>query len=195
MFKQCNNPNQQRYTLKPNESCFNKDQPKSSHNSNSNLNKTTASSQSVNLSGIQRSNTHLTSSNITDSSSENQFIVGETPLIVAVYYKKYDIIRLLLKAPNLQLNLCDSHGWSALHYAVYNKSEELVLLLLKKKCNRNICDNYNKKPIHIAQERGYIEIAAILEADPLYVHIHDMCEVGNIQLVKALIKQGRGYFI
>ncbi len=35
-----------------------------------------------------------------------------------------------------------------------------------------------------------MQIAAIIDADPYCVHIHDMCEKGKLLMINALLKQG-----
>jgi hypothetical protein len=50
-------------------------------------------------------------------------------------------------------------------------------------------DNKFRSAAKIAETEGKPQIAAIIEADPLSVHIHDMCEQGKLLMVTALIKQ------
>eukprot|EP00595_Chromulina_sp_UTEXLB2642_P001337 CAMPEP_0196768564 /NCGR_PEP_ID=MMETSP1095-20130614/42928_1 /TAXON_ID=96789 ORGANISM="Chromulina nebulosa, Strain UTEXLB2642" /NCGR_SAMPLE_ID=MMETSP1095 /ASSEMBLY_ACC=CAM_ASM_000446 /LENGTH=235 /DNA_ID=CAMNT_0042138373 /DNA_START=1056 /DNA_END=1760 /DNA_ORIENTATION=- len=124
------------------------------------------------------------------NSNNRDFILGETPLIVACYYNRLDIVKLLLKAPTIHINQYDSNGWTPLHYAVLNSNENIVLQLLKASCNRKPFDKYGLTPIDIALRNNNQPIAALIEADPYIVHIHDMCEVGKRFLVVALLKQG-----
>lgn len=120
----------------------------------------------------------------------DDFIPGETPLCVAAFFGQVQVVKLLLRAPTIKVNLSDAQGWTPLHYAVYVNNEEIVLRLLKAKCNRRSYDLVGRTPVDIAIEKGYNLIASLVEADPYIVHIHDMCEAGKIQLVVALLKQG-----
>ncbi len=65
-----------------------------------------------------------------------------------------------------------------------------MLRLLQKDANRYAIDILHRTPVEIARESGYNDIGHILEADPRLLHVHDMCELGKLQLVHALIKQG-----
>jgi len=128
--------------------------------------------------------------NTTSTSSDESFIPGETPLCIASYYGRRDVVRLLLKAPNIKVNQSDAQGWTPLHYAAYINYEDIIIRLLKAKCNRRSIDLTGRNPVDVSIERGYHIIASLIEADPYIVHIHDMCEVGKILLVLALLKQG-----
>jgi ankyrin repeat protein len=126
----------------------------------------------------------------TTATEEEPFIHGETPLCIACYYGRHDTVKILLKAPEIKVNLSDSQGWTPLHYAAYMNYEDIVIRLLKAKCNRRSFDLTGRTPVDVSIERGYHVIASLIEADPYIVHIHDMCEVGKILLVMALLKQG-----
>eukprot|EP00981_Chlorochromonas_danica_P002428 scaffold471_cov318-Ochromonas_danica.AAC.19 len=124
------------------------------------------------------------------TTSGRAFIMGETPLIVAAICNAQDIVQLLLKAPDLEVDLSDEHGWTALFHAAHHGHEEIVLTLLKAKANRAHRDLYQQNGIEIARKAGHDQIAAIIEANPYKVHIHDMCAQGQLLHVIALLKQG-----
>jgi ankyrin repeat protein len=44
-------------------------------------------------------------------STKDDIINHETPLIVAARYNRVEILSLLLKAPDIKINLADSKGW------------------------------------------------------------------------------------
>lgn len=128
-----------------------------------------------------------------DQSGGVGFIMGETPLIVAARYGRLDVIAILLKAPApnaVDMTLLDSAGNSALHHASLKGHEEVVLLLLKAHAPRHLRNSMGLSASAIAKSAGHINIGAIVDADPYTVHIHDMCEQGDMRMVIALLKQG-----
>lgn len=64
------------------------------------------------------------------------------------------------------------------------------MMLLKNKAARFIRDVEFKTAIAVATARGHAAIAALIDADPLCVHIHDMAREGKILMVSSLLKQG-----
>ncbi len=63
--------------------------------------------------------------------AENGLVEGETPLIVAAKYNRIEVLSLLLKCPEIEINLPDAHGWTALFHAAVAGNEEIVLILIK----------------------------------------------------------------
>lgn len=122
--------------------------------------------------------------------AELGLIEGETPLIVASKYNRMEVLALLLKSPEIDINMTDSQGWTALHHAAVQGNESAVLLLIKSGISRTALDKQGKSAINVATAVGQLQIAAIIEADPYCVHIHDMCEKGKLLMISALLKQG-----
>jgi hypothetical protein len=119
-----------------------------------------------------------------------EFVMGETPLIVAARYGRLDVIAILLKAPApgaVQLNLADNAGNTALHHAAAKGQEEAVLLLVKAHASRHARNLLGITPGLVAKSAGFPLIGAIIEADPYLVHIHDMCEQGDVRMVSLMI--------
>lgn len=206
MFKQGVDPNHARYYMKPSEELIESEDKEAEdeesnpyHMSKASSSIAAATKQKNKASAVGRPRSPSQHSkyienhaNTKDNSTANEdtFIPGETPLCIACYYGRRDVVRLLLKAPNIKVNQTDAQGWTPLHYAAYMNYEDVVIRLLKVKCNRRIFDLTGRTPVDVAIERGYHIIASLIEADPYIVHIHDMCEVGKILLVLALLKQG-----
>ena len=92
--------------------------------------------------------------------------IGETPLIVAAQCNNIEVISLLLKAPNIQVNKMDAYGMTALMYAAQRGHEQAVILLLKGNASRRMFDRSGKTAIDYATMEGKSLIAAIIEADP-----------------------------
>jgi ankyrin repeat protein len=115
-----------------------------------------------------------------------EFVMGETPLIVAARYGRLDVIAILLKAPApgaVQLNLADNAGNTALHHAAAKGQEEAVLALVKAHASRHARNLLGLTACLVAKSAGFPLIGAIIEADPYLVHIHDMCEQGDVRMV------------
>jgi ankyrin repeat protein len=119
-----------------------------------------------------------------------EILDGEPPMIVAAKFNCIPVITLLLKAPTVDINIVDTFGKTALMHAAENGYEDCVLYLLKHKAHREALDYLQKKAFHYALENKHYEVAALLEADPYKIHIHDACEEGKVGLVVALMKQG-----
>lgn len=115
---------------------------------------------------------------------------GELPFTVAAACNCVEIMKLLLKAPDLDINRSDGDGRNALFHAAMNGQVETVLLLLKHRANRKSLDFKRKSACDVAIMKGHLQIAAIIQADPFHVFIHDVCSTGKILLVKALLMQG-----
>ena len=73
--------------------------------------------------------------------------MGDTPLMVACHQKKAEIVKLLLKQDDLQINLQDDEGETAFNYACQHLSLECVKLLLQHP-NIDIKSNRERLPFH-----------------------------------------------
>ena len=73
--------------------------------------------------------------------------MGDTPLMVACHQKKAEIVKLLLKQDDLQINLQDDEGETAFNYACQHLSLECVKLLLQHP-NIEIKNNRELLPLH-----------------------------------------------
>ena len=101
-------------------------------------------------------------------------IIERNNIIISAQCNNIEVISLLLKAPNNQVNKTDAYGMTALMYAAQRGHEQAVILLLKWNASRRMSDRSGKTAIDYATMEGKSLIAAIIEADPYIVHIHDM---------------------
>jgi ankyrin repeat protein len=90
------------------------------------------------------------------------------------------IMRLLLKAPGIQLDAKDTEGVTPLGRAAELGNEEAVLLLLQHGCARGSVDMHGRRPLDLALAKGKIGIAAILEADAQGLNCNDLCAEGRV---------------
>lgn len=99
---------------------------------------------------------------------------GRTPLHLAAFELNADIVSLLLRHPNVEVNRQthstdnDCHnGWTALHYAALQGNIDSVLLLLRARgINVNLCDAQGRTALHIAVAEKYDNIAHVLLCRP-----------------------------
>ncbi|MEZ0451432.1 ankyrin repeat domain-containing protein [Sphingobacterium thalpophilum] len=150
---------------------------------------------------------------------------GISPLLLACYYNKPQIIRILLQhtktmtiheacaagltsyveaiiqqAPSV-VNEWSAHGFSPLAMATYFNKTDIVRLLLSKKVNPNIASRNEQQayPLHIAAANNHEEIGKMLleaDADVNAVQstgetaLHFAAQHGNIDLIVALLEFG-----
>ena len=70
-------------------------------------------------------------------------------LIDAVRSKSYDDVASLIGSAELDLNLKDELGMTALHYAVNRGMSDIVKLLLDAGANINVTNKSNETPLHL----------------------------------------------
>ena len=87
-----------------------------------------------------------------------------TALLRALQNKHYDVAEILVARPDTDVNAQGSNGMTALiHYAVRNEAEK-VKNLLDRGANPNLRDGEGDGPLHIASQRGNLEITQMLLA-------------------------------
>ena len=86
---------------------------------------------------------------------------GETPLIIATIFNKFDIVEALCKYKKTDINAIDYDGYSALFRAVIDNNKEIVELLLSHGANYiNIVDSMF--PMSYAVMMGFNDIVRLL---------------------------------
>ncbi len=93
---------------------------------------------------------------------------GGTPLIAVSERGYVEVVREILKRPNIPVNHVNNLGWTALIEAVIlgdggPRHQEIVRLLLAAGADAGIADRAGKTPLTLAREKGYAEIVRILE--------------------------------
>ncbi|WP_343555362.1 ankyrin repeat domain-containing protein [Sphingobacterium sp.] len=106
---------------------------------------------------------------------------GFTPLTIAVYFNKVDIVRLLLsKKVNPNAVTKNEQLTTALHIAASNNNEEIGKLLLEANANVNVIQATGDTPLHFAAQHGNIDfIVALLEngADTRIINISGLSPI------------------
>lgn len=80
-----------------------------------------------------------------------------------------EIVRELLEKTEINVNHTNFVGWTPLLEAIVlndggDKQQQIVKLLLDNGANPHMTDKYGKKPLELAREKGYNEIADLLIA-------------------------------
>ncbi|MEQ5401406.1 ankyrin repeat domain-containing protein [Providencia rettgeri] len=80
-----------------------------------------------------------------------------------------EIVRELLEKTDINVNHTNFVGWTPLLEAIVlndggKKQQQIVKLLLDHGANPHMTDKYGKKPLELAREKGYNEIAELLIA-------------------------------
>lgn len=106
---------------------------------------------------------------------------GFTPLTIAVYFNKVDIVRLLLsKKVNPNAVTKNEQLTTALHIAASNNNEEIGKLLIEANANVNAIQATGETPLHFAAQHGNIDfIVALLEngADTRIINISGLSPI------------------
>ncbi|CAL4124562.1 unnamed protein product, partial [Meganyctiphanes norvegica] len=108
--------------------------------------------------------------------------LGHTPLMAATFKSKsLSIIEALIKA-GADMTLSDNTGNTALHLAALLNKTTIAKLLLQNGANARAVDNKGNTPASIAREKGYPQLAAII--DSFTVNITDTTgeDIGNREL-------------
>ena len=80
---------------------------------------------------------------------------GQTGLMWAVENHYNSVVELLLKTPNIDVNLKEDGGWSALHRAVSRRNNEALKLLLNvQNIDVNIVTNNGYSAVHLAVSKN-----------------------------------------
>ena len=93
---------------------------------------------------------------------------GWTALLSASFYKKTDLVHLLLER-QAAVNIQDKQGRTSLHYASAMGAEDIVTMLLEAGANPNLQDKQGRTPLMEAYSKQQAKIAEILKnagADP-----------------------------
>jgi ankyrin repeat protein len=121
---------------------------------------------------------------------DKQPILGESNLIVSCRFNQIDIVKLLLKAPQIMINAIDSNGMTALTHVAALGNDELIVLLLSHGANRYHRDCLDRSITDVAIINGHTQSAFLIELDPSKLIIHEIVKTAKVTAMEALFKQG-----
>ena len=85
------------------------------------------------------------------------------------------------------VNMQNNHGWTPLHYAVFNNCVEIVESLISKGANVNMKDDGGKTPLHVACCYGNKEITELLISKG--ADVNDVSRSGNRPLQYVVMRR------
>ncbi|XP_071179539.1 uncharacterized protein [Mytilus edulis] len=120
-----------------------------------------------------------------------------TPLLIACYYNRREVVHELLKCNDVDIDVCDSDGSSAIYIASQQGHVDVIKELLQHAAKVNKCKNNGASPLYIASEIGHVNVvkellqhsATVTLCDndgvsPLYIASQN----GNVDVVIELLK-------
>lgn len=87
---------------------------------------------------------------------------NQTPLIVAVKLNNYEMIEYLVKLSPVNLDHCDSSGWTSLRYSAWMGNENVVDILLESGASVDTSDSENRTALRAAVFSGHEHIVKLL---------------------------------
>ena len=92
----------------------------------------------------------------------NKVTIDEwTPLQIATYFGRVEVVEALLQTSNLLINKKTKFRGTALHLACETGNEEILRLLLDKNACMSIDDHKGRKPIELARKPEVFELWAV----------------------------------
>eukprot|EP01095_Lingulamoeba_sp_RSL-Kostka_P015955 TRINITY_DN756_c1_g1_i1.p1 TRINITY_DN756_c1_g1~~TRINITY_DN756_c1_g1_i1.p1 ORF type:complete len:418 (+),score=83.83 TRINITY_DN756_c1_g1_i1:58-1311(+) len=89
---------------------------------------------------------------------------GITPLMYSCFNRNYEnAYHLLHRNYNLNINMQDENGYTALHYAVKSRCLNIVLLLLYYNINDDLIDGYGHNASYYSKVYKYDEISLLFD--------------------------------
>ena len=86
---------------------------------------------------------------------------GENCLHIAAVSDYFNLCRTLINKHNVDLQLPDNHGWTALHYFAKNGSYELVESVADMGIDINLKTNSGENCLHIATRFGHLNLCKL----------------------------------
>lgn len=111
----------------------------------------------------------------------------EAPLYYACFYKKPEIVEILLRRPDIDVNTTDEYGFTPLHIACQKKSFKIVKTLVNhKNIKLNMLTNKKETPLHIACESIDPEIAQeLLKTNKVDIYLKDIYDRTPVYIAKS----------
>jgi len=114
---------------------------------------------------------------------------GETALLACCAAGQADVLRRLLRHPNILPDLASSRGVTPTMQAAAAGFDDGVLLLLRAGARRGLKTPQGRSAADYATEHGHVALAALLSADPKQTSIHDVAAAGRLLIISGLLRQ------
>lgn len=125
---------------------------------------------------------------------------GKTPLMVAACENCSDVVKYLVKLSNVDIDLQNNEGESALYQAASMGNAEVVDILIDANANVECYNNENITPLIIAAYHGHAEVCRVL-IDHGYANVNFQdssqktalslaCFEGHVEVTKILLARG-----
>lgn len=88
---------------------------------------------------------------------------GWTSLHLAVWNMHWDVIKMLLLDPMINVNAMTDDGLGAVHFAVYNNDVRTLITLLQAGADVSIYDKFGCSPMDLARSYGHVNSIKALE--------------------------------
>lgn len=88
--------------------------------------------------------------------------MGWTPLMISCSAGRLEVVRYLITLPQVDVNIHNSNGQTALHYAASRNHPQITSLLLENGANVNAQDKYHATPLHRAASQGHEKVVGLL---------------------------------
>lgn len=87
-----------------------------------------------------------------------------SPLMIAANKNDVKHCKMLCAKGTVDIDLQDTHGWSALHHATLGNAPDTVFYLLEEGIDRDLRDQNKRKAIHIAKFKNHGECEFLLSS-------------------------------
>ena len=93
---------------------------------------------------------------------------SKSPLHLLTFFSHTKSLIKILKSPNLNINITDKEGCSALFIASYKKNAKIMKMLLEAKADPNLSTNDGQTPLSIACANGNVDgVLALTDREDL----------------------------
>lgn len=116
-----------------------------------------------------------------------------TILMNAIYKQKHNIINMLLQASDININLKNIMGNTALHIAIFYGYTDLAYILINKGADLNIENVYQETPLLIAvTKNNYIIVEDLIKSKVIDI---DHKNINNETSLMIAVKKGYTYIV
>ena len=117
----------------------------------------------------------------------HQSLLRGAQLRVAIANQDDNLTRQLLEDPDINVNICDHVGWTALHHAAYHGSKEIITALLERNASVSAT-------IVVSAYEHWVKNSSLIPSDPFQSQwitpLHQAAYGGHVEIVEILMRHG-----